>query len=140
MILCIGNPLMGDDGFGHKVGEYLENWGLHVNYSTTLGLDKLPLDALNPREVLHVIDAVYGQNEAAMIVSPLQNSQFLAFRQELKLFLGLEIPCYFWGASLSDFSLGRPLCKEGERLALHVALYLQYLLTGKGESKPQTMG
>lgn len=97
MILCIGNPLMGDDGFGHKVGEYLENWGLHVNYSTTLDVDKLEWENLTPKEALHVIDAIYSESKTPMIASPLKDSRFLEFYQELKLFLGFEIPCYLWG-------------------------------------------
>lgn len=131
---------MGDDGFGHKAGEYLENWGVRVNYSTTLCLSTLPLNLLNPDEALHVIDAVYGPNEEMVIVSPLENSQFLAFRQELYLFLGFEIPCYLWGARLGDFSLGLPLSAKGEELALHVARFLKYFLTGEGESKAYSMG
>lgn len=65
VVLCIGNPMCGDDGVGTKVACELEGWqlpdGVEVIDGGTGGL--LLLDLISRGDVLIVVDAMRGKEK-----------------------------------------------------------------------------
>lgn len=112
---------MGDDGFGHRVGDLIRQAGKHVVYSQTL----TPTLLLHVREAktIHVVDAAYGQGQYAL-ASPLHTEAFTDFCGAIQLLLSPAPECILWSAELLCFEAGKTLSPEAELFALNVAKYI----------------
>lgn len=132
VILCIGNPLRGDDGLGYYIAKRLIERGIKNVINAETAPENYLLKIVNIRpKILIIIDAInFNQRPGTIFFSDLSRVNIIhagiltthnvpldLMIKLIKQLLGIEIKAYLLGIQVKQVELGAGLSSEVRRSA-----------------------